>query len=83
MTTKLKEAVKEAEKLPASDQDRIAEDLLEQVREKLKDVPSLSKEQAEPYSSFTVLREADFDLPEDYSVTYERALYGREADLDA
>ena len=33
MTTKLKEAVKEAEKLPASEQDRIAADLLERVKE--------------------------------------------------
>ena len=76
MTQRLEQAMERAAKLPEEEQDRIAARILQEMeREEEGGAP-------EPYASFRILREANLDLPPDASVTYERTLYGRTADLD-
>lgn len=76
MTKLLAQAMEKAAALPDEEQDRIAARILKEMTLEERG------EAAEPYASFRFLREANLDLPPDASVTYERELYGRTADLD-
>ena len=82
MTDTLKTAIKALEALPEDEQENWGTFILGFFKLKQKSAKG-ANEQVEPYSFLAMLKEASLDLPADYSVTYERALYGREDDLDA
>lgn len=82
MTDTLKTAIEALEQLPEDEQENWGTFILGFFKLK-QGAKKKHAAQAEPYSSFVMLKDANLDLPADYSVTYERALYGRESDLDA
>lgn len=85
MTEIAQKLIKELERLPKEEQEERVASYLEdlQRRQQAREEPAEGEDGAtEPYASFRFLREANLDLPPDFSVTYERALYGRTADLD-
>lgn len=71
MTKTLKTAIKELEKQPVDVQETWGTRILEALE------TTSQAEQAKPYSSFEVLKNAHLDGPLDASVTYESKLYGR------
>lgn len=78
MTDTSRQLMKALERLPEDEQDRLAASLLARI-----DRPEQSSEaeQEKPlYEPFRVALEADLDLPDDYSETYEEDLYGNTAD---
>ena len=82
MTDTLKTAMQALEQLPVDEQENWGTFILGFFKLKQEAAREVS-EQVQPYASFAMLRDADLDLPADYSATYERTLYGREDDLDA
>jgi hypothetical protein len=74
LITELEETI---QRLPEEEQkERVASYLADAKQREHEDA------EVEPYSSFTFLEEANLDLPEDYSETYEEHLYGSEASAD-
>lgn len=80
MTSLMKQLIDKLQEIPEEEQDDVAAPLMEELhtRHKAED----PEDEIEPYASFEFLRKANLDLPPDASVTYERDLYGRTADLD-
>ncbi len=73
MTQTTKRLITELQELPDAEQEAVAASFLEELRRRWKE----KEAEAEPYSSFTYLQEANIELPPDYSETYEERLYGR------
>ena len=83
MTKTAQKLFEELERLPADEQEERASSYLEDLkRRKGAREERLGEGEKELYEPFAVLLEANLDLPPDASVTYERELYGRTADLD-
>ena len=83
MTETIRRLIEELERLPEKEQEERASSYLEdlQRRKGTREEPLGEGEQG-LYEPFAVLLKANLDLPPDASVTYERELYGRTADLD-
>lgn len=79
MTTLMRQLIQRLRAVPEEQQDDVASSLIDVVEARRKPA---DKSEVEPYASFRFLREAKLSLPPDASVTYERDLYGRTADLD-
>ena len=84
MTETIQRLIEELERLPEKEQEERASSYLEDLhrRKRASNKPVGEREEGGLYESFAILREANLDLPPDFSVTYERELYGRTADLD-
>ena len=77
MTQLLEQAIQKVQALPAPEQDRVAQRLLEELER------SGEETEDDPYAFLTVLEEAQLEGRPDESVSYEEALYGLEKDADA
>ena len=83
MTTAAQKLIEELGRLPAEEQEERASTYLEDLQRRQRARGEAGAEKGEElYEPFAILLEADLDLPPDASVTYERELYGRTADLD-
>ncbi len=82
MTRTAKKLIAELEQLPEEEQEARAASYLEDLRRRMGAQEQQAEEKPKLYEPFRVLREANLDLRPDASVTYERDLYGRTADLD-
>ncbi|PSQ82776.1 MAG: hypothetical protein BRD44_06880 [Bacteroidetes bacterium QS_7_67_15] len=87
MTEQTQTLIERLEALPEDEQDRLAPLLLDRLDEAQHEASSNEEHEEDeagddPYG-FQILIDARVtSLPPDYSVTYERDLYGRTADLD-
>lgn len=73
----LAQVEKELETLPEEEQEELGGLLLEDLRRRKQ---QRETEEAKPYSSFHVLKNARFSGRSDESTTYERTLYGLDED---
>ncbi len=80
MTTLMKQLIEELQSVPEEEQDDVAAPLIDNLHARRKS--EAEKGEAKLSEPFRVLREANLDLSPDASVTYERDLYSRTADLD-
>lgn len=81
MTDKTKQLIaqfeKELEELPDEEQEELGNQLLEELRRRK---TQNAEDDTAPYSSFHVLKNAQFSGRSDESTTYERTLYGLDED---
>ena len=82
MTDTLKTAIEELQKRPEDVQESWGARILKALGAATPQEAEGEGGNAEPYSSFDILVGARLPGPSDASVTYERELYGRTADLD-
>ena len=77
MTKTAQKLIGEFEKLPAEEQEKYAESLLQDLRRrKQQKERELKEETGKLYEPFQIMLDADLDFPSDYSETYEEHLYG-------
>ena len=83
MTETIRRLIEELERLPEKEQEERASSYLEdlQRRRQARGEPGAGEDEV-LYEPFAILLEANLDLPPNASVTYEREIYGRTADLN-
>ena len=82
MTETAQKLIEELERLPEAEQEERASSYLEDLQRRKQASEEPVAEEQKLYEPFAILLEANLDLPPDASVTYERELYGRTADLN-